>query len=116
VWSVDAQGLHYLATGNEYASAMAPVPPGGMPGGFLCVSANGQQNGIVWASVPDGDANKTVTTGRLYAYDALNYQNGIMPPLWKSDQFSFNKFMAPVVNGGRVYLPTFDAQILVYGL
>jgi len=115
-WSADAQGLHYLATGNEYASAAAPVPPGGMPGGMMAFSANDGKDGILWATVPDGDANRQVTTGRLLAYDAGNFFNGKITLLWQSPQFVYNKFDPPVVNGGRVYVPTYDGRVDVWGM
>ena len=118
-WSVDAGGCHYLATGNEYASAQSPVSAnqaGGMPGAMMTLSANGDRDGIVWATVPDFDANKIISTGRLLAYDALNYINGNLQLLWRSEEIVFNKFLSPVVNGGRVYVGTYDAQILTFGL
>ena len=46
-----------------------------MPGGFLSVSANGTQNGIVWASTPySANALAAVVQGVLYAFDANNLQ------------------------------------------
>jgi hypothetical protein len=37
-----------------------------MPGGFLAISANGNSNGIVWASTPyNGDATHQSTQGVL---------------------------------------------------
>ncbi len=58
----------------------APVTnnDGAMPGGFLTISANGNSNGIVWASTPfNGDAVTTTVQGVLYAFNADTLQ-----PLW----------------------------------
>jgi hypothetical protein len=39
-WSLSNTGvLTYLACSAEMASPNSPVPPGGMPGGMICVSA-----------------------------------------------------------------------------
>ena len=49
---------------------------GAMPGGFLSVSANGDKNGIVWASTPyNGDAVHQSVQGVLYAFDAATLNN-----------------------------------------
>ena len=103
-WSVHADGrLTYLACSAEQASAQSHVPAGGMPGGMLTLSTNGQQrhSGIVWALIPYFDANKGVSPGRLLAYDATNFGtfgdgSKQLRVLWDSEDwsltFSFNKF------------------------
>ena len=51
----------------------APVTnnDGAMPGGFLSISANGNSNGILWASTPyNGDAVVKTVQGVLYAFNA----------------------------------------------
>lgn len=126
-WSLHGDGtMTFLANSAETASPSAPVPPGGMPGGMICVSASGApHSGIVWALVPYGDANKNVVQGRLLAYDATQF--GTFPDnskqirvLWDSQtwaiHFSFNKFNRPIVFKGRLYVPTYDARVDVYGL
>ena len=126
-WSLHADGtLTYLACSAESASPSAPMPLGGMPGGMICVSASGApHSGIVWALVPYGDANQQVVQGRLLAYDATQF--GTFPDnskqirvLWDSQtwalQFTYNKFNRPVVCNGRLYIPTYDARVDVYGL
>jgi hypothetical protein len=121
-WSIAANGkFTYLGCSVEVASPTAPEPPGGMPGGMLCLSANGGNDAILWACVPQGDANKTVTTGNLYAYDALNIGtfpdgSGALALLWKSPTFIYNKFCPPVVNGGRVFVTNYSGGVDVYGL
>lgn len=127
-WSIGVDGrAYYLAGSAEFASPQAPIPPGGMPGGLLCLSADGQTIGtaVLWALVPYGDANRTVTGGMLYAYDAENFVladggGNQLKLLWSSADwglgFSFNKFNPPVVAGGKIYVPTYDATVDVYGL
>ena len=126
-WSVHPDGaVQYLACGAEQASAEAAVPPGGMSGGMLTLTADPNQahSGIVWACIPYFDANIRVGPGRLLAYDATqfgNYQDGSkqLRVLWDSQdwnlQFSFNKFNVPVVANGRVIVPTYDGRVDVYG-
>jgi hypothetical protein len=126
-WSLRPDGtLTYLACSAEQASPSAPVPLGGMPGGMICASASGaSHSGIVWCLVPYGDANQQPVQGRLLAYDATRF--GTFPDtsrqirvLWDSQrwaiQFTYNKFNRPVVFNGRLYVPTYDARVDVYGL
>jgi hypothetical protein len=122
----------FLARSEEMASPYSPVPAGGMPGGMLCVSSNGANDGVIWACVPDKDANKGddakgYTTGRIFAFDALHFgekmQDGDqqVQRLWMSDvapagHHIFNKFGTPVVNDGRLWQTTFDGRVLVFGV
>ncbi|MFZ0591473.1 MAG: hypothetical protein WAM39_13495 [Bryobacteraceae bacterium] len=121
-WSLDKSGkATYLACSAETASPQSPVPPGGMPGGMLSLSANGDSDAILWACVPMQDANKVVSPGVLYAYDATNFGkysdgSGSIKLLWQSPQYTYNKFNVPVVSGGKVYVPTYDGKVDVYVL
>jgi outer membrane protein assembly factor BamB len=127
-WSIAADGtVRYLATGVEVASAQSPVPPGGMPGGMLTLSANGatKHSGIVWATIPYFDANRAVGSGRLIAYDATEFGTFAdgskqLRVLWDSQAenlpFVYNKFNPPVVANGMVLVATYDGKIDVYGL
>jgi hypothetical protein len=124
-WKLENTGAStYLANGAEVASADSP-PPGGMAGGMISLSANGDSDGIVWASIPLLDANTQVSPGRFLAYDAADFGkfsdgSSWIKPLWDSQQwnwhFSHNKFNRPVVWNGRVFLPTYDGEVLVLGL
>lgn len=94
------------------------IAPQGMPGGMLSVSANGATDGIVWAAVPlKGDANTTrLVDGVLRAFDATS-----LAQLWHSDRAAdalghFAKFSPPTIANGRVYVPTYDAKLVVYGV
>jgi hypothetical protein len=71
------------------------------------------------------DANTQVSPGRFLAYDAADFGkfsdgSSWIKPLWDSQQwnwhFSHNKFNRPVVWNGRVFLPTYDGEVLVLGL
>lgn len=121
-WSISAAGvLGYLGCGAEVASANSPVPPGGMPGGMLSISANGKQNGLIIATVPLGDANKEVTQGNVMIYSASTFGkysdgSGSMPLLWKSPTYTYNKFDPPIVSGGKVFVPTYSGSVDIYGL
>ncbi len=105
------------------ASAQSSVlAPGGMPGGWLSISANGNTagTGILWATMSRaGDANHAPQPGILRAYDASN----VTLELWNSEQNSlrdtmgnFSKFAAPTVADGKVFVPTFSNKLVVYGL
>jgi hypothetical protein len=124
-WSVGSTGdLTYIAESNEYASADARGnPPGGMPGGFCSGSSNGgdPDSAILVCTVPYGDANAHVVSGRLLVYDPVHLAaDGSLKVLWDSQnwniQFLFNKFDPPVIDGGQIYVPNYNGGVDLYRL
>lgn len=125
-WTLNpSKSSTYLGCSSAFASASAQVPPGGMPGWSIFLSANGQTDGIVWGMIPYGDANLELTNGRLLAYDAANLAkfsdgSGEITPLWDSQQWNWiflhPKFNRPIAVDGKVIMPTYDGRILVIGL
>lgn len=104
---------------NTTAFATGSVlPPLGMPGGMMTISANGSQTGtgVVWVSIPRaGDANQNVVPGNLYALHAET-----LALLWSStgtndDLFNFSKGSIPIVANGKVYVGGLSRFIPVYG-
>jgi hypothetical protein len=99
-----------LATAPSSKSAVTFGYPGTTPS----VSANGTQNGIVWAL-----ESSTGSPGVLYAYDATNLAH----ELYNSGQAangrdSFgngNKYITPLVVNGKVYVGT-PTGVAVFGL
>jgi hypothetical protein len=99
-----------LATASSSQSAVAFPYPGTTPS----VSANGTQNGIVWAL-----ESGTSTAGVLHAYDATNLAH----ELYNSKQAangrdSFgngNKYITPLIVNGKVYVGT-PTGVAVFGL
>ena len=95
-------------------------PPLLYPGGFMALSANGDQNGIIWASInSQGDADNRVAPGELVAINA----GKLSQELWTSaevperdDPGLWSKFVPPLVVNGKVYLATQSKQLVVYGL
>ena len=98
-----------LTTYSSQSSTKFPYP-GTTPG----VSANGTQNGIVWAL-----ESSTGSAGVLHAFDATNLAN----ELYNSGQAangrdSFgtgNKFITPMIVNGKVYVGT-QTGVAVFGL
>jgi outer membrane protein assembly factor BamB len=97
----------------------AVLPPQGMPGGMMTLSANGSQpgTGILWATTQAvGDANNFTVPGTLRAFDASTLRL-----LWESrsagdDMLALPKYNPPVVANGKVYMASFSNVISVYGL
>ncbi|MGA7830732.1 MAG: hypothetical protein WCA21_07220 [Terracidiphilus sp.] len=128
VWSMQPNGqMTFLADSDEVASINCTQPPGGMPGGFMCISANGNKPGtaLLWAIIPYGDGNATVTNGRLLVYDLENYVKRAdgtskLNVLWDSQAqnytFLFPKFNVGVVSGGKFVLPRYDGGMDVLSL
>ncbi len=124
-WAVSPAGaLTYIAESHEYASnEVRTQPGGGMTGGFCAGSSNGSDpNSMILAcSVPYGDANKSVTYGRLLIYDPVHLAvDGSLKVLWDSQRWGipyvFNKFMPPTIWNGRVYLPNYSGGVEVFAL
>ena len=127
-WTLAADGTSaYQAASDEIASAQSPHPPGGMPGWSIAVAANGGVDGIIVAMVPYKDSNMTASPGRLLIYDAQNFARNSdgsnrLQILWDSEDwgpehaFTHPKFNRPIVWNGRIYRPTYDGRVDVYGL
>ena len=102
---------------------------GGMPGGFLSLSAAGgnPNTAIVWASTPyNANANQATVQGIVHAFDATTLKE-----LWndkmnaaRDDIGNFAKFCPPTVANGKVYMASFgkagspdgSGALVVYGL
>jgi hypothetical protein len=99
-----------LATSAANKSAATFAYPGATPS----ISANGTQNGIVWAL-----ESNTSSAAVLHAYDATN----LATELYNSNQAasgrdSFgngNKFVTPMIVNGKVYVGT-ATGVAVFGL
>jgi hypothetical protein len=84
----------------------------GYPGTSPSVSANGTTNGILWAHENAGGV------ATLHAYDAMNLANELYNSAQAGSRDSFgaaNKFIAPVVTGGKVFVGT-NAGVGIFGL
>lgn len=94
----------------------------GMPGGFLSISANNLDDGILWAALPlHDDAWVDIVRGALRAFQ-ITPDGKTLEPIWTSycsepnDHFNFAKYVPPIVANGKVYLATFSNLVNVYGL
>jgi len=131
-WAVSSTGnLTYVAQSNEFASPNSRFVPqggpgsalGGMPGGFCSGSSNGSDpnSAILVCTVPYGNGNATVTSGRLLVYDPVHLAaDGSLKVLWDSQTwavgFLYNKFDPPVIDGGQIYVPNYNGGVDVYRL
>jgi hypothetical protein len=84
------------------------------PGTSPSVSANGTSNGILWAH------ERNLTSGAvLHAYDAMNLTtelyNSTQAPGGRDSFGSANKFIAPVVTAGKVFVAS-NTGVAVFGL
>jgi hypothetical protein len=77
-----------------------------MPGGAISLSANGNRDGIVWATSPMGP-----TGGRLLAFEATTLRK-----LWETPLPGTTKFTPPTIADGKVFVPTLVNRFQVYGL
>lgn len=91
------------------------------PGAAIMVSsdASKRESGILWAATTNGQsADHGSAPGVLYAFDAENLEE-----IWNSDMNAnrdrlgtFAKFVPPLIENGKVYIPNFDDSVIVYGL
>jgi len=95
----------------------------GHQGANIVISANGQDpsTGIVWAAVPAYNTSGP-QPAFLHAYNASDFSQGIFKELWNNAQdpedsgCSHAKFSQPLVANGKVFLPTYQGRVIVYGL
>lgn len=98
----------------------------GHPGASMSLSANGDSDGILWAStMASGDAWHVSQPGVLRAFDAddagAELWNSLENPA-RDNCNNYAKFAAPTVANGKVYLASFgtqntaSGQLCVYGL
>jgi len=127
VWSMPAlfnNTVYYAGVGDylkafPITNAMLATTPAsksantfGYPGATPSVSSNGVQNGIVWAIENQNG------TGVLHAYDVTNIPTELYDSNQAAnsrDQFSDNKFVAPMIANGKVYVGTANS-VAVFGL
>ncbi|SEB38917.1 hypothetical protein [Terriglobus roseus] len=116
MWRADTGGIyHFVGRSAEVASPQS-TGNGGMPGGFCSVSDSNGANAIAWCSVPNGDANRTVTTGFLYGYDLTKLIAGQPPLIFKSEQYTYSKFSQPIVHNGTVILADYAGSVMEWKL
>ena len=115
--------LTFLASGQEIAS-QGMAPPGGMPGGMLTLTCQSEvdNTAVLWSLMPwYGNANTAVTAGRMVAYGAnwINKSGPNLVKLWDSAdwniQYSHNKFNILTPFNNRLFVPTYDGKVLVFG-
>lgn len=124
-WGENDFGRMWRFNGGTFnvpaASVSNVLPPQGMPGGMMSLSAAGSTigTGILWVSMPlSGDANHKTVPGVLRAFDAED----LTVEIWNSARVSadnsrsFSKGSVPMVANGRVYLGTLSNVVAVYGL
>jgi hypothetical protein len=93
----------------------------GYQGSNIVISANGRDpsTGIVWAHTPASNTGQ-LQTGYLRAYNASDFSAGLFKALWDNasdeEESLFAKYNQPLVANGKVFLPTFSRQVIVYGL
>ncbi|MGH9760729.1 MAG: hypothetical protein ACREAC_07790, partial [Blastocatellia bacterium] len=97
-----------LADSPSSVSAVQFAYPGTTPS----VSANGRSNGIVWAVEAGNERN-----GILHAYDASSLSRELYNSTQVAgrDQFLDNKFITPMIAGGKVYVGT-PSGVIVFGV
>jgi len=125
-------GWVYFASTNDYVKAFqfnngqlstAPtsesVETYPCRGGSFAISANGTNNGILWAIQNLGDPNNDGTTpGVLIAYDATNVSHELYNSSQAGSRDTMDyptKFAIPLVANGKVFVAG-QTQLVAYGL
>ena len=128
LWQTDQGALLYEHDYNGYLKAYpvttdgissTPTVQGAWLGDSLyqgmAVSSNGSADGILWETT--GQHTQAGNPGTLHAWNATD-----LTEIWNSDMQpadvlgEFAKFLSPLVANGRVFVPTFSNQLVVYGL
>ena len=124
LWSETDFPKAFRWTGHSLESApfaKGTVASHGSPGGVLSVSSDGKKagSGVLWATVSYGrSADHGNAPGVLHAFDAETLKE-----LWNSEKRperdrlgTLVKFVPPLVIGGKVFVPSYDNYVQVYGL
>lgn len=127
--SAHMNGVTYLSNtaGPVYAFTLlntglynpTPISAGSVafPGAIPSGSSNGAANGVIWTLSPDASTLVAPSTGTLVALNATT-----LAEIWRSSTSGRNavgniqKFLPPTVANGKVYVPTYDGKILIYGV
>ena len=122
IWSSSDSLKAYRLTGGLFDSSPDSTSTAQAPyGSALSVSSNAGTagSGIVWATTPSSSPGSSAVPGTVHAFNASD----VSVELWNSDQNSgrdalgnFAKFASPTVANGKVYVPTFSNQLVVYGI
>jgi len=111
-------GTHKFNTPAFAAGSI--LPPIGMPGGMMTLSANGSAagSGVLWGASPfSGDANHNTVPGRLDAFNAETMALLYSSTMNSADNANtFAKGAPPLVANGKVYLASLSNSVSVYGL
>jgi len=110
----------YQIVNGKLNSALLTEAPPTAPTAFAGIAISGDvQNptsAIVWQT--NADYTRIQQPGTLHAYDAAD----LSQELWNSDMVPrdalgrFAKFVPPTVANGKVYVPTFSNELVIYGL
>ena len=98
------------------ASVFTPAPPTVFAGVAISSDSNSPGSAVLWYSV--ANYNATQQPGTLHALDPSDLTH----ELWNSGMVAtdalgrFAKFVPPTVANGRVYVPTFSNELVIYGL
>ncbi len=99
-----------------HAQSDGPPAPKTMPGGMIALSSDASgAHPVLWAAVrteaPLDSPAEDVSAGTLRAFDPSTLKE-----IWRADQtFRFPKFPSFSIAHGKVYVPTFEKRLLVYG-
>ena len=116
-WGTSDAGKLFSLQAGVLATTYSSSTPvrAGFPAPTFVISSNGNQNGIAWAV--RSDAYGTNGPEVLYAFDATNLGNLLYESdrALRDDAGPANKFVAPVITNGKVYVGA-SHQVNVYGL
>lgn len=129
MWGQRDQLRAYTFDGQKLKEAPFAIRPEvnqGHPGAMISLSANGNQDGILWAAIhASGNSWHESRPGILHAYDADDIRhelwNSLENPL-RDDCNNYAKTAPPTIANGKVYLASFgtrnigSGQLCVYGL
>jgi hypothetical protein len=124
-WGENDFGRAWRFNGTTFNTPAVSVsnvlPPLGMPGGMMTLSAAASATGtaVLWVSMPlSGDANQNTVPGVVRAFNAED----LTQELWNSSRASgdnpgnFSKGSIPIVANGMVYLASISGIVSAYGV
>jgi len=110
----------YSGAGGGTVTVSIPVTTSatfGHPGARMAVSANGTANAILWATTCVNPSNATPQAGILRAFNPATLAEIYNSTTSGADTLgTLAKLGSPLIVSGRVWVPTGDGTVVVYGL
>jgi hypothetical protein len=113
----DGSIYSFTRSGSTFSPTATTASTFPDPGAASAGGVNGSSNGIAWSLTAASNASLTPRAGTLRAFNPSTLAELYSSTTVASDALGqLTKWNIPLVVNGRVYVSTYDSQIVVYGI